>query len=106
MKKITIITVLFLCSIFIHAQKKAKIKGNKIVTEVSKDILESFNAIEIDDNLKVNLRQGDQNSYFLMADENLIDVIQFTVKDSILKVYTSSKIVSRKKLELTLQLRK
>ena len=37
-----------------------------------------------------------------MADENLIDVIQFTVKDSILKVYTSSKIVSRKKLELNI----
>ena len=102
MKKITILTILLLCSFFINAQKKAKVKGNKIVTEVTKDILETFNAIEIDDNLEVNLRQGNQNGYFLMADENLIDIVQFKVKDSILKIFTTNKIVSSKKLEITL----
>ena len=102
MKKITILTILLLCSFFINAQKKAKVKGNKIVTEVTKDIFETFNAIEIDDNLEVNLRQGNQNGYFLMADENLIDIVQFKVKDSILKIFTTNKIVSSKKLEITL----
>ena len=102
MKKITILTILLLCSFFINAQKKAKVKGNKIVTEVTKEILETFNAIEIDDNLEVNLRQGNQNGYFLMADENLIDIVQFKVKDSILKIFTTNKIVSSKKLEITL----
>lgn len=102
MKKITIITFLLLFSFYINAQKKAKVKGNKIVTEVTKDILETFNAIEIDDNLEVNLRQGNQNGYFLMADENLVDIVQFKVKDSILKIFTTNKIVSSKKLEITL----
>ena len=88
-----------------YAQKKPKIKGNKDVTQVIGDIPEDFNALEIDDGLKVNISQGVENSYSLNIDSNLAQVIQFFVVDSILKVYTTNKIVSSKKLEITLSVK-
>ena len=102
MKNITILILLIFVSTCTFAQKKPKIKGNKIVKELTREILVAFNAIEIDDNLEVNLRQGVKNEYAIQADENLLDVIQFSVKDSILKVYTTNKIVSSKKLNINL----
>ena len=101
MKKI-VLGIILLFSVVAVAQKKPKIKGNKIVTEINKDILESFNAVEIDDALEVNLVQGNKSSYRLKTDENLIDIIQFSIRDSILKVYSVNKIVSSKKLEIDL----
>ena len=106
MKKITLFILLAIFCTTIYGQKKPKIKGNKIVTEFGKEILGDFNAIEIDDNLEVNLRQGNANEYYLKADENLVDVIQFTVKDSILKVYTTNRIVSSKKLEISISVKR
>ena len=41
----------------------------------------------------------------MKADENLVDIIQFTVKDSILKVFTTNKIVSSKKLEISISVK-
>ncbi|NNJ88319.1 MAG: DUF2807 domain-containing protein [Eudoraea sp.] len=93
-----------LCSIS-YAQNKPKIKGNKEVTQVSRQILEDFNALEIDDGLKINISQGVENSYVLNTDSNLVDVLQFFVVDSILKVYTTNKIVSSKKLEITMSVK-
>jgi hypothetical protein len=102
MKKITTIIFILTFSISINAQKKPKIKGNKIITEVTMEIPENFNAIEIDDNLEINLTQGSTNNYSITADENLIDVVKFTVRDSILKIYTIFKITSKKKLDINL----
>ncbi len=85
-----------------YAQKKPKIKGNKNVTTVMKTMDAEFNAIEIDDALEVILNQSDENSYTVNADENLHDIIQFRVYDSILKIYSVNKIVSSKKLEIHL----
>jgi hypothetical protein len=102
MKKVTVLLILLSFSAFSYAQKKPKIKGNKVVTEITKEIYESFNAVEIDDALEVNLVQGSTNSYRLKTDENLLDIIQFSVRDSILKVYSVNKITSSKKLEIDL----
>lgn len=102
MKKITLFILLAIFCTTIYGQKKPKIKGNKIVKELTKEILLEFNAIEIDDNLEVNLRQGIKNEYTIEADENLLDIVEFNVKDSILKVYTTNKIVSSKKLNINL----
>lgn len=90
-----------LCS-FSYAQKKPKVKGNKEVTQVIRQIPEDFNALEIDDGLKINISQGVENGYVLNVDSNLVDVLQFFVVDSILKVYTTNRIVSSKKLEITM----
>ncbi len=102
MKKILIfLFVIGLCSSS-YAQKKPKVKGNKEVTQVIREIPEDFNALEIDDGLKINLSQGVENGYVLNVDSNLVDVLQFFVVDSVLKVYTTNKIVSSKKLEISM----
>ncbi len=102
MKKVLIfLLAMGLCS-FSYAQKKPKIKGNKDVTQVIGEIPKDFNALEIDDGLKINLSQGVENGYSLNIDSNLVPVLQFFVVDSILKVYTTNKIVSSKKVEITM----
>lgn len=102
MKKQTIFFLITLVSLSVAAQKKPKIQGNKDVTQVIKEIPEVFNALEIDDALEVTLTQGNNNAYALNTDSNLVDVIQFKVMDSILKIYTINKITTSKKLEINL----
>jgi len=101
MKKIILLLVVFFIAINTQAQKKEKIKGNKIVTNIFKD-LDNFNAIEIGDNLKVTIANSVSNGYHLKTDENLIDVIKFEVVNGELKIYTSSNITYSKKLEINL----
>jgi hypothetical protein len=98
--KIILLTFLILSSA-LFAQKKSKIKGNKLVTDVYME-LGDFNAIEIGDNLNVNLTQSLANGYHIKADENLIPVVKFELLDSVLRIYTTAKITKNKKLEINL----
>ena len=102
MRKVIIVLVTLCLSISVFAQKKPKIKGNKEVTQVAKQIPQEFNALEIDDALEITLKQGDKNAYALNIDSNLVDILQFSVTDSILKIYTTNNITSSKKLEISL----
>lgn len=102
MKKWIISTLIALTVTSVIAQKKPKIKGDKNVITTSNVFENGFNAVEIDDDLEVILRQEEQNNYSLTADKNLHDIIKFTVKDSVLKIHTTNKIVSSKKLEINL----
>ncbi|WP_372745338.1 GIN domain-containing protein [Lutibacter sp.] len=105
MKKIVLILVLLMISTSSFAQKKPKLKGNKVVTDVFKT-LDGFNAIEISDNLKVAILQASNNGYHLITDENLVNDINITVVDSVLKISTNSNITSSKKLEINLTVSK
>ncbi|MBP0902323.1 GIN domain-containing protein [Mariniflexile gromovii] len=96
-----IIVLAVLLSLNGFAQKKQKIKGNKEVIEVY-DNLNAFNEIEIADNLEVNIMQTTTEGYRLKTDSNLINTIKFEVVDSVLRIYTSSKITSSKSLEIYL----
>ena len=104
MKKYTILLLLSIFSIVTFAQKKEKIKGDKNVTTVTNGFDKGFTTIEVFDNLKVTLTKSLQNSYTLTTDENLHDVIQFTINEGVLKIYTTSNIVKSKKLDITLSL--
>ena len=104
MKKYTILLLLSIFSIVTFAQKKEKIKGDRNVTTVTNGFDKGFTAIEVFDNLKVTLTKSLQNSYTLTTDENLHDVIQFTINEGVLKIYTTSNIVKSKKLDITLSL--
>ena len=84
------------------AQKKPKIQGNKAVIEVKKEIKGAFNALEIDDGLEIQLNPGAPNGYVMEADSNLVEVVRFAVIDSILRIYTTQEITSKKKLDITL----
>ena len=86
----------------VTAQKKPKIEGNKEVSVLLKDIPSDFNAVEVNDDLEINLQQGGANRFRLNADSNLHTVVQFIVTDSILKIFTTDHITSSKKLEIDL----
>lgn len=105
MKNIFIVLVLCIFTVSAVAQKKPKLKGNKMVTDVF-NTLEEFNAIEISDNLKVNILQAANNGYHLIADENLVSDVNIQVVDSVLKIYTNSNITKKKKLEINLTINK
>lgn len=95
-------TILVLTTLSVMAQKKPKIKGDKDVITTTHVLERGFNAIEINDGLEVTMRQSNTNSYILTTDKNLQDIVQFSVNDSVLKIYTTNKITSSKKLEIDL----
>ena len=102
MKKTILALFVLLFFTSLQAQKKAKIKGDKNVIEKTYTI-DAFDAIEIHDDLEVNFTAGNSSSnYLLKTDSNLHDVIKFEVIDSILKIGTTAKIVSKKHLEIVL----
>ena len=92
----SIIALIFSSSILL-AQKAEKIKGSKVVTTSTKET-KSFNAIEVEDNLEINLEKGDKNEIKIEADDNLHDIINFNVQDEILIISTSKEAQSFKKL--------
>ena len=92
----SIIALIFSSSILL-AQKAEKIKGSKVVTTSTKEIT-SFNAIEVEDNLEINLEKGDKNEIKIEADDNLHDIINLNIQDEILIISTSKEAQSFKKL--------
>ena len=105
MKRSLIITAAVMVGMVVTAQKKPKIEGNKEVSTLTKEIAHDFNAVEVNDDLEINLRQGTENRFYLNADSNLHTVVQFIVTDSILKIFTTDHITSSKKLEIDLTVR-
>lgn len=99
MKNILIIISLLVC-VSAFGQRKPKIKGNKSVVEVAEN-LPAFNAIELNDDLDINLQKANQEGYSITADDNLIDVLKFKVEDSTLVITSFYKITSKKKLNIT-----
>ena len=104
MKKHNLLILLLLMSVTVVAQKKPKIKGNKVVTNVYQS-LEGFSSIEIGDDLSVDITQSETIGYHLKTDKNLIDIIKFENVAGTLKIYTTKKITSSKKLEINLNFR-
>ena len=100
MKKL--IFLLAVCTpILLTAQRKPKIKGNRSVVEVAED-LPAFNAIELNDNLDVILKKSSSEGYEIVADDNLIDVLKFKVKDSTLIISSFYNITAKKKCIITI----
>ena len=83
MKKIILLLLVLLTSTTIWAQKKEKIKGSKIVIIEKKEV-ESFDAIEVKDNIEISLIKGDKNGVELEADDNLQDAIALKMNGSVL----------------------
>jgi len=81
------------------AQKNEKIKGSKTVSIEQKEI-GSFNTLEIGDNLEVYLEKGEKCGLKIEADDNLHDIINIDLNSNTLKISTSKKATSYKKLIL------
>lgn len=100
MKRATLLLLLILSSCCIFAQRKPKIKGNRSVVEV-REYLPAFKKIELNDDLDIVLQKSSEESYTLVADDNLLDIFKFDVVDSILIISSFYKITAKKKLEIT-----
>ncbi|HEA21494.1 hypothetical protein LCGC14_1095460 [marine sediment metagenome] len=98
MKKIVLFATLLFC-IQLSAQRKPKIKGSRIVTDVQEN-LPPFKSIELIDDLEISLRKAPQEGYAITADDNLIDVLKFRVEDSVLTISSFYDITSKKKLKI------
>ncbi len=82
------------------AQRKPKIKGNRIVSSVNES-LPAFRYLDLNDDLEVKLQRGAAEGYRLEVDENLVDVLRFEVRDSTLKISSFYNITGSKKLDIT-----
>jgi hypothetical protein len=85
----------------VQAQKLPKIKGNRIVAPYNAP-LEAFNAIVLDNDLKLNIVASDTTGVSMIADDNLPPVFKFKVKDSVLFISTYYRITASKQLDITL----
>lgn len=85
----------------LQAQKLPKIKGNRIVAPYNAP-LEAFNAIVLDNDIKLNIVASDTTGVSMIADDNLPPVFKFKVTDSVLYLSTYYKITASKQLDITL----
>ena len=99
MKNIPLFICLLVFSTITFGQKKDKIKGSKVITIEQKQI-ESFNSIEVLDNIEVFLVKGTECGVEIEADDNLHDAIEIVVTGSILHLSTLKNIISSKKLSV------
>ena len=97
MKNHIAIFLIVLSTTLTLAQKKDKLKGSRIVTIENKEV-GNFQALEVEDNIEVNLERGEKNNIKIEADENLHNIISFDLKDNTLRIYTTKEAVNYKKL--------
>jgi hypothetical protein len=97
--KISYIIVILFITTFSHAQKKEKIKGSKIITVTVKEV-ETFDSVDIADNLEVYLVKGEKNSVEIEADDNLHDAIIFEIIGSTLKLYSTKDVIRAEKFSV------
>lgn len=99
MKQILLCAVLLVLAL--PAKSQSKIKGNRIVT-IEEQSLDYFTQLEVNDKIKLVLQQGNENSLTLEADENLHDVLEADVKNSVLTLSLNKRITRSKRFNITL----
>ena len=98
MKKITLIAVLLITA-FTFAQSKEKVKGTKTVTIAPREV-QSFENLEVEDNIEIFLVKGDVNALEIEADENLHEFIASDLNGGTLRLTTTKNATSYKKLSI------
>lgn len=96
-KIITVLLVVF--ATYNSTAQNGKIKGSRNVIQVSEE-LKPFTAIKATDGLEITLIKDSKTGFDLEIDDNLVDVIMFDIKDSILVVSKRKTIRSSKKLDI------
>lgn len=99
MKKNILLFAIMLFTVGTFAQKKEKIKGNKVVTLTQKEI-GSFESLEVSDNLEIFLIKGDKCALEIEADENLHEIIAIDLKAGNLRLSTTKEVTNSKKFSL------
>lgn len=99
MKKILLILVLLMVAApTITAQEK--IKGDRNVT-IRQTYIDDFDTIVVDGDFSIDIVYNSKPSVNVEADDNLHDVIQFDVVDGVLTFVETTRITSKKKLNIT-----
>lgn len=101
MKKL-ILLLLLMGPFLSHGQRKPRIKGSRVVTQVTKE-LPPFNAISLVDDLAITLKRSFGPGYSLVADDNLVDILKFEVVDSTLVISSYYSIRSKKQLDIQVE---
>ena len=97
-----IIIALVFCISFTYnasAQDDEKVKGDRNVT-IKQTYIDPFNKIVVGEDFYVEVFYNKKPSIEVEADDNLHEFISFEVKDSILTLKTTKKIVSSKKMNI------
>ena len=97
-----IIIALVFCLTFIYnasAQDDEKVKGDRNVT-IKQTYIDPFNKIVVGEDFYVEVYYNKKPSVEIETDENLHEFISFEVKDSVLILKTTKKIVSSKKMNI------
>lgn len=95
---ITLVALLFSTS-FLFAQKTEKIKGSGVIKIALKEI-ESFNSVEVEDNIVIDLEKGETSGIRIEADDNLHEIINCVVQNNVLIISTSKEAHGFKKLSI------
>lgn len=99
MKKLLVV-LLLIVPIIVLGQRKPRIKGSRIVTEVNEE-LPPFNAVILNDNLDIVLKKSFGPGYEIVADDNLIDILKFEVQDGTLVISSYYDVTSKKQFDIT-----
>ena len=83
----------------VFAQSPEKIKGNRLVSIINTEI-SSFHTISLDEDFEIELIYNKIPSVEIETDENLHEVINFSVKDSILYFKKLNRITSKKRMNI------
>ncbi|RVU92061.1 DUF2807 domain-containing protein [Flavobacterium columnare] len=98
MKKISLLFISLMTTIT-FSQNKERIKGTKMI-KTEKYGTESFEEIEIEDNLEVYLVKAEKNAIEIEADDNLHDVIDRKIYGKTLRLNTNKEIATYKKIDV------
>ncbi len=82
------------------AQSEEKIKGDRNVT-IKQTYIDNFHSIIVDGDFSIEVVYNSKPSVNVEADDNLHEVIQFNVSDGVLTFLETTKITSKKKLNIT-----
>lgn len=96
-----IVLLLIMSTAMLQSQRKPKIKGNRVVTQVN-ETLPDFNSVVLEDDLDIVLKKSFGPGYEIEADDNLIDILKFKVEDSTLVISSFYNVTAKKKLDITI----
>jgi len=99
MRKITIIVALLATTTLTFGQLKDKLKGSKIVT-IEQKKTDSFDAIDVNDDVEISLIKGDKSGVEIEADDNLHEALGLQQVGNTLVISMAKEISSYKKFNI------
>lgn len=87
MKKLLTLSSLMLIFFTLISCNISGVKGSKNVIKKNRTITESFNAIKVSQGIDVYLKQSDNISVTVEADDNIYDLLITEVKNNVLHIY-------------------